>query len=99
MQPDTFKVTEVSRSWNPAEMPLKRRFPSQDPALYQNENRDHANVNQGRPTYHNHIHSDLPLQMPNLTDREAEKMRPSMYGGVMSGPGAVTTAGTLLGDH
>ena len=58
-------------------------------------------MNQARTinTYQHHpIHSDLPLQMPNLTDREGEKMRPSMYGGVMSGPGAlVTTAGTIHG--
>ena len=54
-----------------------------------------------RVTPHHHpIHSDLPLQMPNLTDRAGEKMRPSIYGGVMSGPGAQATTApvTLLGD-
>lgn len=39
---------------------------------------------------HNPINSDLPLQMPNLTDRAGEKMQPSIYGGVMSGPAAQT---------
>jgi len=29
--------------------------------------------------------------MPSLTDRAGEKMKPSIYGGVMSGPGALAT--------
>lgn len=93
-------------------MPLKRRFPSQEPPsiyLANDENRDVNRVVNDvaaagldmRVTPHHHpIHSDLPLQMPNLTDRAGEKMRPSIYGGVMSGPGAQATTApvTLLGD-
>lgn len=91
---------------NAMELPLKRRFPSQEPTLYScNENRNGGDTLVPslpviRNQYHAVNHSDMPLQMPNLTDRKAEKMRPSMYGGVMSGPGAfVTTAGSLFDQH
>ena len=53
----------------------------------------------GHTVHHQPMHSEMPLQMPNLSDRDV-KMRPSMYGGVMSGAGAlVTTAAGTVNEH
>lgn len=51
-------------------------------------------VSPGRANYHQAVNSDMPLQMPSLTDRQGEKLKPSIYGGVMSGPAATQEATT-----
>ena len=97
LQQQDYRIEERSNH-HTNEMPIRRRFPSQEPAILDPANKEL--VYQRVQAHHLPNHSDMPLQMPSLSDRMEEKMRPSMYGGVMSGAGAqATTAAFSHMDH